>query len=748
MSRDEPSVWNRLLRGRSILLGIGLFAVVQQLPSFDRSFNFHDEGHMLLFSNFMAQGGELYRDAFVYPLPGAFHLLSWLFRLFEPSNLLARWVVVCEFAGLATMAFALLRRILSPGWALGSVAMLSVYRVWAYPQWHIYNYSTTALVLQLGALLLLLRWTDRGDRRWLAAAGLVFGLGVACKQDYGAAALLAFLATIGVAHQPRVKARPVAAAEARCDGVGASFLIFLAPACLVGTAVGVHYWMAGLLGDLIQFTVFQHFAGMSEYAYTEFPPLLPLFVQDPLLRGPVGTEAFLPGILATANYAWLGSDLFQKTAWVDTLLKAYYYAPFPILAAAAVRLWRRRRQLADPATRPAHLGELVLFLLAAALFLDVNLNRPQDFLHLAVIYWPLLLLCVIQTAGLLKGRPKIAIPLTAVLAIPAAFVVWFTGELAWSLRTLHPTLIENPRARIFATPEQARLINDLVDYIHARTEPDEVVAAMPYFPLLLFYADRVGPHRSSYMMWPVPEIPNRDEEIIAALDAKQTNLVLHNLNRFWSLGTMDDYSPGVFKHLVENFEIDRIFAYDYDYSVAAAVRKPEVQDSRLLPERADDVSVTITSDDAPPLPISPRAQSELFELGAWPFRPTLALRPTVGRRTVLSIPVEVRTGDHLVTAIGVHPSYWYRIPHPSVTFRIDVVAGDVRTTVYQHDLDPMARLEDLGWFDIDLSLDDWAGHEVVLEFSTETNLSTGQSLHMGGWEIPRLVGRSTQGARS
>jgi hypothetical protein len=250
------------------------------------------------------------------------------------------------------------------------------------------------------------------------------------------------------------------------------------------------------------------------------------------------------------------------------------------------------------------------------------------------------------------------------------------------------------------------------------------------------------------MMWPVPEIPNRDEEIIAALDAKQTNLVLHNLNRFWSLGTLDDYAPGVFKHLVENFEIERIFAYDHDYALAAAVRKPEARDGRLLPEHADDVSVTITSNAAPPLPISPRAQSELFELGAWPFRPTLALRPTMGRRTVLSIPVEVRSGDHLMTAIGVHPSYWYRIPHPSVTFRIDVVASDARKTVYRHDLNPMERIEDLGWFDVDVPLDAWAGRDVVLEFSTETDLANGQSLHMGGWEIPRLVGRSTQGARS
>ena len=62
-----------------------------QLPIFDRWFSHMDEGHVLLFSDLIANGGDLYRDATLYPLPGAFYLLAQFYKLFGPSILLSRW---------------------------------------------------------------------------------------------------------------------------------------------------------------------------------------------------------------------------------------------------------------------------------------------------------------------------------------------------------------------------------------------------------------------------------------------------------------------------------------------------------------------------------------------------------------------------------------------------------------------------------------------------------------------------------
>src|SRR5512139_3353497 len=89
-------------------------ALAFQLPFFDRWFSFMDEGHLLLYADLVANGGELYRDATLYPLPGAFWLLAAAFRVFGPSNLVARWILVVEFSLLVALVFALFRRMAGP----------------------------------------------------------------------------------------------------------------------------------------------------------------------------------------------------------------------------------------------------------------------------------------------------------------------------------------------------------------------------------------------------------------------------------------------------------------------------------------------------------------------------------------------------------------------------------------------------------------------------------------------------------
>ena len=171
------SAWNRFVCGPAAPLAVIFVAFVYQLPFFDRWFSFMDEGHILLYADLIANGGELYRDATVYPLPGAFYFLAWMFRLFGPSNLVARWILVVEFALLVGLVFLLLRRLVSPGWALGGVFVMLLYRIWAFPHWHMYNYSSTALLVQFTALLVLVRFMETDDRRLLPLAGLLFGAG-------------------------------------------------------------------------------------------------------------------------------------------------------------------------------------------------------------------------------------------------------------------------------------------------------------------------------------------------------------------------------------------------------------------------------------------------------------------------------------------------------------------------------------------------------------------------------------------
>lgn len=728
------SAWSRFARGPLAPLAVALLVAACQLPIFDRWFSFMDEGHILLFADIIAHGGELYRDATVYPLPGAFYLLAGLFHVFGASNLVARWVMLAEYAVFVALVFVLLRKLVTPAWAFAGVFVMLLYRIWAFPHWHMYSYSTTALLLLLGALLLLLRFTETDDRRWLPAAGLVFGLGVLCKQDYGAAALLASAVVLAVY------------ARTAPPGLGVSFwrlgTWFIAPAVLVGVATVIHFLRQGLLGDFLRLTVLNHFVGMSSYHYTEFPSFLPLFQQDPQLRNEYGRAAYIPGILYEVDLRALRRSWFYRdSSFYDTALKIYYYLPYLVVAVAVARTWVLRHRFEEPDARRRALAELGLTALAGSLLLLVTVNRPQDYVHLAVLYWPILCLLLVHLHDALAPRRALAWALAAVFALPATAAVAYTGRLALRLHSLNSTPIDSPRAGILVEPRHARLLNDMVAWLRQNTEPGEAVAVMPYFPLLQFYADRRGPDRSSYIVWPFPEFPDRDARVIRALDATHTRVLIYNFNQFAVFEDAGAYAADLFRYLVDHFKLLEVHSSDYwGYELGIAVREEgDAPGVALLGEDGDGASLFLRSPLEPPEAISPADADHWLEHTLWPFRHVLALRPSDGRATVLSLPVTPPPGSHLHTAVAVHPSEWDQHPPVSARFELAIVDGDRRSVLFEHTLRPTPRFEDRGWVDVDVPLDAWAGRRVRVELSTETDDPLGEKPELGGWEVPRLV---------
>jgi hypothetical protein len=714
-----------------------LAAFAFQLPFFDRWFSFMDEGHLVLYADLIAGGGELYRDATVYPLPGAFWLLALAFRAFGASNLVARWILVVEFSLLVALVFALFRRMAGARLAWASVAAMGVYRVWAFPHWHMYSYSSTALLLQLAALLVLLRGFDSGRRATFAAAGLLFGLGVLCKQDYGAAALAAFAATLvayaRTAPEPRPRLAPLAAS-------------FLAPAAAVGLAAGLHFWRAGIVGDVIRFTVWNHFVGMSSFEYCSFPALFPLFGQDPALRSVDGLTAFMPAIVYVADWElFFRSRLFQETALYDLAMKLYYHAPWALVACGALRLVRRRGELRDPATRRARLAELALFAFAAALQAWVRVNKPQDYVHLAVLYWPAALLPLLWLrdahARLRAARPRLAVAAAALALAPALAFSAYSARLAWRLRTLHDTPIPGERGGIFVTRNEAALLADALDYLGARSAPGEAVAILPYFPILHFLAERPGPDRSAYIVWPFPELPERDARIIASFEAKRPEVLVYAFNRLGGFPDVRAFAPELFAYLVENYEVERVFSTDYlGYKLAGARRVREPLEGRGLGAELAAGSLAVTSDEAPPRAVLPEERSRVVARDLWPFRPVVALRPAPdGARTRLAVPLDVPEGARLRTSVAVHPEAWYGHPASWVRFEIAVVAGGERTPVFERTLRATSQLADRGWFEVDADLGRWGGRRVELELSTSAENATGATLAHGGFAEPRLL---------
>jgi hypothetical protein len=54
-------------------------------------------------------------------------------------------------------------------------------------------------------------------------------------------------------------------------------------------------------------------------------------------------------------------------------------------------------------------------------------------------------------------------------------------------------------------------------------------------------------------------------------------------------------------------------------------------------------------------------------------------------------------------------------------------------------LHPRSRLEDRGWFEVDVPLDAYGGRSVTLEFSTGTDHEDAEEFLRGGWAQPRIV---------
>lgn len=741
MASERPDT-KHFLRGLAGPAAAALLTFLVQLPFFRLWFAFMDEGHMLQFADIVLKGGEFYRDATFYPLPGAFWLLAGAFELFGPSVLVSRWLVMIEFALFVALVFVLLRRTTDTRFAVLGVGCMWLYRIWCFPHWQIYSYSTTSLLVLLAGLVTLLAFLRSGDRRVLAGAGLLYGLGVLCKQDYGAAALLAVVALMGahVASVPR---------DGRM-GLPAMLVWFFAPAAAVGAATGLYFLQAGVLPDLIRFTVTNHFVGMGTYEYMAFPDLLPLFGQDPALRTRISIMGYMPSIMFTADWSNIRSHaLFTETALYDGVVKLFFYAPIPYLAGSAVRLFAIRDRLArgrDESARLRYLDELMLVVFGGALVGLVWLNKPQDYLHLAVLYWPIITLAIIHAHAALAGRRRAMIFAAVAALIPMAVLVPYSVKLALELRATHSEAVPGDRAGVFVQPSEARMLEQVVDYVRQNSAPDDRVAAIPYFPIVNFLAERMGPHRSAYIVWPFAEVPDRDAQVIAAMEATHTDLVIYHFTQFYSFSPVWEHAPELFSYLVENFEIDRVFTYDaWGYKLVGLKRRTEAARVGLpiIPPGAKGVSIHI-EEGGPPRPVPPESRSAYVQEMLWPFRPVVAVRSSShGRRTVLSVPVEVPDeSTSLRSAVAVHPQWWFKLPPSWVELSVAVTTDAGREIVFQRRLNPTLVLEDRDWFDVDIPLDRWAGQPIQIDFIHEAERPAGATLWMAGWETPRLIHHS------
>jgi hypothetical protein len=703
-------------------LGVAALAALLQLPTFDRTMSLLDEGHILQFADLIRRGGELYRDAALLPLPGAFYLLALAFDVAGPSIAVARWLVLIEFAAFAAVVYLLVRQLAPASVAWTGVALAFLYKIWAFPHWQMYSYSTTAQLALAIAVLLVMRFHASHDGRTLAAAGLVTGLAILTKQDYGGAGLLALNAALLLPGPGRLR----------------RLALFDGPALAVGAVAALHFLRQGLFLEMLRQTLLNHLIGISSGEYSSLPPLLPVFEASPFFRDAYGIGAYAPALVFTVDWGLVGDSAFfrESAAW-DWCVRGFFYAPYAIAAVAALRCLRRRGALAVPEARVAYLRECTLAFYAIAAI--AALNKPVDYVHVAVLYWPFLLLLLVWSHGALAARPRARRVAALVALVPALLVAGYSARLVWRLHTRYDTPLRGERAGVLVMADEEKVVGGAVDWLRSQTAPGERAAVLPYFPLISFLAARDAPHAETYTLWPIEYDASRERAVIDALEASAPVAVYH-FTQAAQLPRMREYAPELFAYLVDHWEIERVFSDPgWGYMLAGLRRSEEpARGTPLLDPEAPPPRVHVERR-RPPGPADAAAGRELHRFDLWPFRRVIALEPTRGGFTVLTLPVQVPPHAHLRTAVGVDPILWFKHPPSWVEFSIRAVTDGERRELFRKRLDPHRNFRDRGWFEVDLDLGAFAERSIELELATRCEGETGRSLSMGGFEIPRLV---------
>jgi hypothetical protein len=603
-------------------------------------------------------------------------------------------LILAAYVATVLVGYRIVLPLAGRGAALATVASLLLFSVWAFPAWTFAFYSPVAILLALAGLERLLAWQRTGHARDLLFVGLLFGLSICFKQNYGVFGLVG--ATIGFVAFKLEGRQPLKAA---LTGSLREVLITTAGVVLAGLPFLVYLIYNGALPDAWQSLVVHPF----EFGGRHDIPFAPL---TDLGRADLYTSAVER--LTYLSYAMLNAP---PVAWVHGFrglhrlhVLAYWLPPMTFLGG----LWLALRV---PRREDARFDASMLTLVSTGGMLFLGVLPRADFNHLVNVYQPVLVAAPVVIAGALRAlgaehrrARQLLIGTTSLIAFAygATALFWYQA-----LIDKLDTPIKYERAGVLVGGAEASAIDHQLRTIRENSAPGDAVLTLPDLSMLNFLAERDVPS-AYYNLYEHHIAKDQGAAVVAGAELRDVQLVVTRYDNFFSdrVGLID-YAPQLSDYIISHFE--RLFVgANQDYIVYRRRAEPI----------AEHPFVNALGDCQSELGLAERSDHLLFSSLQHRSRPYEPIPPEGVETTCrLRIPEE---GGFLSLEIG------YRQPHAaSRDAQLHVVLSIRDGERVESILDQrlrvvrarrMGRETPFKRFEIDLYR--FAGHDVELIFET------------------------------
>jgi 4-amino-4-deoxy-L-arabinose transferase-like glycosyltransferase len=702
-----------------VVAGIVTAVFLVQLPFRLHAVNLVDEPAVYQDAVDILSGRKMYVDSIHPAFPGVFYFTALVFAIAGASFDVGRTLACLVFAGTTGVVYLIGRWWLRPLGGLALVILLVNYRLWAYPHWHMMSYSSLAIAFVLAATWVLGVAFRRGRAVWYALAGAVAALAMVTKQDSGLLGTAALGLAILVAAPVAIGAR-LRAATAFVAGVAAVF----------GTALALIVW-AGMLPALIQHAIVAPIHGFRHFTYQGSPPLWPPWGQDPAMRE--RAFSYLPTILL--DVAWqtvTASPLFRDTALPDVAMRLAYHLPWLVLIAASPIMLRDK-----PHDRVRRARERLVVIVAAACWLAFS--RPHDWVHLLVLYPPVLLLLSLFCGRLMAFGPvwrRIGVVVVTLVLAGATIV---SATLAMALRRTMSAPVRGPRGTIYATPPQAASLQDLVDGLANAAPPGVPVSGFPYHPIVNFMTAR-PPLTRYYPIWPGEPDHGRTETVEREFDARPDGLVVYSQSQVPMFQRMPEYAPDLSGYLADHYALERsLGGQPLGFEFLLFRRKPPAVGRPLTADELARARVDVEPAAGVARPASPDERARLVGTTIWPFLRVLRVTTEPGATVAVRVPLVPGPTTRVHTSYGVNPDHWSHLPRAALRFAVAVAADGRETTISESTLDPVYFRRDRRWPEVDVDLAPYAGRPVELVLRVTAPADVPPLDDRAGFVVPRVV---------